>query len=157
MEDSKLPKKELIHDLNPSKKRGGGDNLKPLLFTIVIVLILGIGTGYIASNFSGAAKGPGKVTSGSAAGEDIKKGFTAGVTNTSEFPDVAEGVLKEGGFEGEGEYHLIRPGGDSQTAYLFSSVVDFSKFVDKKIKVWGKSQTPQKVGWLLDVGKIEVQ
>lgn len=156
MEDTKLPKKELIHDLNPSKKKGSSSP-KQLIFTIVIVLILGIGTGYIASNVSGSGKGPGKVTSGPTAGDEIKKGFTVGVSNTSEFPDVAEGVLKAGGFEGEGEYHLIRPGGDSQTAYLFSSVVDFSKFVDKKIKVWGKSQTPQKVGWLLDVGKIEVQ
>ena len=154
-----MPKKELIHDLEgPKRKRStSGPMTKSLIFTLAIVLVLGIGTGYIASNVSSVGKGPGAVTSGTESEAEIKKGFTAGVSNTKEFPDVTEGVLKEGGFEGEGEYHLIRPGGESQTAYLYSSIIDFSQFVDKKIKVWGKSQTPQKVGWLMDVGKIEVQ
>ncbi len=128
-----------------------------LIFTIVIVLILGVGTGYIASNVSGSAKkGPtsisGDVTSG-----DIKKGFSAGVTDIKSFPDTTEGIVREGGIDGEGEFHLERPGGDSQNVYMTSSAVDLSQFLGKKIKVWGSTQTAQKAGWLMDVGKIEVK
>jgi hypothetical protein len=161
MDRENLPKKELIHDLNskgpgtsyPKKSSG----VKSLVFTIIIVLILGIGTGYIASGlFQNAKKGPLSIN-GSSTSQDIKKGFTAGVSDTSAFPDTAEGTLKKGGINGEGQYHLERPGGESQNVYMSSSVVDLSQFIDKKIKVWGATQTAQSAGWLMDVGKIEVE
>ena len=34
--------------------------------------------------------------------------------------------------------------------------VDLSKFIGKKIKVWGATQTAQHAGWLMDVGRIQV-
>lgn len=154
MEEKKLPKKELIHSLNTSKKNS--KPLNPLVFTIVIMLILGLGTGYIASNVSGLGnKGPLSINE-EEAGEGIKKGATFGVEDTSEFPDTTEGVVKEGGIEGEGEYHLERPGGESQNVYMTSSAVDLSQFLGKKIKVWGATQKAQTAGWLMDVGKVEV-
>ncbi len=159
MTDQKLPKKELIHDLEGPKKSRNSSNpmTKSLIITIVIVLILGIGTGYIASNFSGVStKGPVSININESSGE-IKKGFTTGVTDTKNFPDSAEGTLKEGGVDGEGEFHLERPGGESQNVYMYSSAVDLSQFLGKKIKVWGQTQTAQKAGWLMDVGKVEVQ
>jgi hypothetical protein len=155
MEDTKLPKKELIHDLNSSTKRGGGASLKPLVFTIVIVLILGIGTGYIASNIAPTKKGPLSISSNSDTGE-IKKGFTTGVDDAKAFPDTTEGQVTNGGIDGEGEYHLVRPGGDSQNVYMTSSTVDLSQFVGKKVKVWGQTQKAAKAGWLMDVGKVQV-
>jgi hypothetical protein len=155
MEERNVPKKELIHDLN-SPKRKGSSIAKPLIFTVVIVLILGIGTGYIASNFSGnTAKGPLSINDSSSGGS-MGKGFTAGVTDTKSFPDTAEGTLQAGGIDGEGAFHLVRPGGDSQNVYMTSSAVDLSQFIGKKVKVWGATQTAQKAGWLMDVGKIEV-
>ena len=156
MEDTKLPKKELIHELTETNNKS---NLmaKPLILTILIVLVLGVGTGYIASNVSGFSGD--KVTtinSGSNTSGEIKKGYTAGVNDTKTFANSAEGVVKEGGIDGEGEFHLVRPGGDSQNVYITSSVLDLSKFIGKKIKVWGSTQTAQKAGWLMDVGKVEV-
>ena len=71
------------------------------------------------------------------------------------FPDIAKGVLREGGSEGEGSYHLER-GAKDQTAYLTSSTIDMSPFVGKKVSIWGKTYASQKVGWLLDVGYIEI-
>lgn len=160
MEDNKLPKKELIHDLNSPRKKGStpkDDMLKPLIFTIVIVLILGIGTGYIASNVAGSGKkGPISINNSSSGGSK-GKGFTAGVDDTKTFPDTAEGVVTEGGIDGEGAFHLVRPGGDSQNVYMTSSAVDLNQFIGKKVKVWGQTQTAQKAGWLMDVGKVQVQ
>lgn len=156
MQDHKLPKKELIHDFNSSK----GKRLsipKNIIFTVVVMLILGIGTGYIASNLSGSTtQGPLSVDNEGASVGKIKKGFTAGVEDVSAFPDTAEGVVREGGIDGEGEYHLERPGGESQNVYMTSSAVDLSQFVGKKIKVWGQTNSAKTAGWLMDVGKIEV-
>ena len=75
---------------------------------------------------------------------------------TKTFKDTTTGTLKNGGINGEGQYHLVRPGGDSQNVYLTSSSVDLSKFIDRKIKVWGQTQTAQYAGWLMDVGRVEV-
>ncbi|MDO8269715.1 MAG: hypothetical protein Q7T54_03530, partial [Candidatus Levybacteria bacterium] len=62
----------------------------------------------------------------------------------------------EGGIDGEGEYHLERPGGDSQNVYMSSSTVDLAQFTGRKVKVWGQTNSAQKAGWLMDVGKVEV-
>ena len=78
------------------------------------------------------------------------------VKNSSEFPDSAEGILKEGGIDGEGNFHLERPGGPSQNVYLFSNTVDLSEFVGKKVMVQGKTYAAEKAGWLMEVGYIEV-
>ncbi len=86
----------------------------------------------------------------------VEKGKTYGVTDTSAFKDTADGTVEKGGIEGEGQYHLVRPGGESQNVYMTSSTVDLSEFVGKKVKVWGATQTAQHAGWLMDVGKVEV-
>ena len=86
----------------------------------------------------------------------VAKGTTEGSTDTSTFKDTAEGTLKTGGIDGEGAFHLVRPGGDSQNVYLTSSIVDLSKYVNQKLKVWGQTQKAQHAGWLMDVGKIQV-
>jgi len=79
-----------------------------------------------------------------------------GISDKKTFKDKAEGVLKEGGIDGEGNFHLERPGGPSQNVYLTSSAVDLSKYIGKKVRVWGKTFTGQKAGWLMDVGLVEV-
>jgi len=40
---------------------------------------------------------------------------------------------------------------------LTSSVVDLSQYEGKKVKVLGETQKAIKEGWLMDVGKVEVQ
>lgn len=166
MEEEKQTQKELIHDLDSKgkksdfsldeKKEKTDSMRKPLIITIIMMLILGIGTGYIASSVSGSVKkGPLSISgfSGSLPGS----GKSFGVSDTKAFPDTTEGTLRAGGIDGEGEFHLERPGGDSQNVYMTSSAIDLSQFIGKKVKVWGQTQTAQKAGWLMDVGKLEVQ
>lgn len=71
--------------------------------------------------------------------------------------DVATGVLKEGGINGEGTYHLARNGGgSSKDVALTSSLVDLSLFVDKKVDIWGETiSSTRPGGWLMDVAKIQ--
>lgn len=129
----------------------------PKLFVILIAAaVLGFGSGYGLSR-GVAGKTDVNVNKGRAVmnSSEIKKGLIAGSDDTKTFRDVAEGVLKAGGINGEGAYHLERPGGDSQKVYLTSSIVDLSKFLGKKIKVWGETQKAKKAGWLMDVGRVE--
>ena len=79
------------------------------------------------------------------AGDSVKAGDIFG-SNHEVFKDVAEGYLEQGGINGEGSHKLLRPGGDSQTVYLTSSVTDLDKLSGMQVKA----------GWLMDVGKVEV-
>lgn len=122
-----------------------------LLFAVVVVGLL---TGYVLAtqtSFSPGDKLKAAVEKGS-----ISKGTVEGLEDTKTFKDTVSGKLKEGGLDGEGAFHLERPGGESQNVYLTSSTVDLSKYVDREIKVWGETQKAQKAGWLMDVGRIEV-
>lgn len=56
----------------------------------------------------------------------------------------------------EGSHKLLRTGGNSQTVYLTSSVTDLDKFNGMEVKVWGETQAGNKVGWLMDVGRVEI-
>jgi len=85
-----------------------------------------------------------------------KEKKTAGILNKKIFKDKAEGILKEGGIDGEGNFHLEREGGPSQNVYLTSSTVDLSLYVGKKVRVFGETFAGQKAGWLMDVGFIEI-
>lgn len=119
---------------------------------ILLVVVLGGLTGFILTR----NKTTGKFVGNTLSTSGVSKGTTIGSDDTKTFKDSTEGLLKEGGVDGEGQFHLQRPGGESQNVYLTSSTVDLSQVVGKKIKVWGETQKAQKVGWLMDVGKIEV-
>ncbi len=123
-----------------------------LIIILLVVAVLGIGTGYLISKKGSVNVGGGTVslTAGSTGGSII------GSNDTKTFKDAAEGVLKGGGINGEGAYHLVRPGGDSQNVYLTSSIVDLSLVVGKKVRVWGQTQTARYAGWLMDVGRVEI-
>lgn len=142
---------------NPSVMQSFKDKksaVSPMKVLVIFIVLfgLGAGTGYLFSNSSGAAK---NVPLASEDGSE-NTGKTFGSNDTSTFKDIAEGEVKEGGIEGEGQYHLVRTGGESQNVYMTSSTVDLSQFIGKKIKVWGQTQTAQKAGWLMDVGRVEV-
>ena len=89
--------------------------------------------------------------------QSVNTAKSSGIKNSKSFPDTATGILKEGGIDGEGSYHLERPGGKSQNVYLTSSIVDLSKFLGKKVKVQGETFEAQTAGWLMDVGFVELQ
>jgi hypothetical protein len=146
------PTAPIMHSFTETKKTGSSFPMKPVIL-FVIVAFLGVGTGF---GLAQANSGPGKKVIPLPKVSSVEKGKTYGVTDTAAFKDTAEGVVEEGGIEGEGQYHLVRPGGDSQSVYMTSSTVDLSEFIGKKIKVWGATQTAQSAGWLMDVGKVEV-
>lgn len=125
-----------------------------LIVTLIVVAVLGIGTGYFLSQRSPTISGlkvPGKNILSSA-----PKGTIVGSDDTKTFKDIVEGKLEEGGIEGEGQFHLVRPGGESQNVYLTSSIVDLSEYLGKEVKVWGQTQKAEYAGWLMDVGRLEV-
>jgi hypothetical protein len=129
-----------------------------VVFLIAAVcLALGTLTGFVSSRLFGAGGTKTVVTSEKVETTADGTPKSAGVKDTAVFKDSAEGKLVEGGFEGEGSFHLQRPGGESQNVYLTSTTVDLSQFVGKEVKVLGKTFDSEKVGWLMDVGYIEVK
>lgn len=120
------------------------------LLILLVVALLGLGSGYLIATATG------KSSNVSFLGANSLKGKTFGSTDTSVFKDTVEGKLEVGGVDGEGQYHLVRSGGESQNVYLTSSLIDLSQFVGLNIKVWGETQAAQKVGWLMDVGRVKV-
>lgn len=126
---------------------------KTLFIFLVVALFAGVLTGYLL--------GQGKTntainSSGEVESSKLTKGTIVGSNDTKTFKDIATGIVKSGGINGEGQFHLVRPGGNSQNVYMTSSIVDLSKFVNRKVKVWGETQAAQYAGWLMDVGRVEV-
>ena len=126
-----------------------------VVLVLLVMIALGIGVGYGASFFS-AQTGTNIIPAALNPNAPVK-GKMYGNGDISVFKDTAEGILKNGGIDGDGQYHLVRPGGASQYVYLTSSVVDLSQFINQKIKVWGQTQKAQHAGWLMDVGRVEVE
>jgi uncharacterized protein (UPF0333 family) len=121
-----------------------------LLF--IAVILAGIITGFFLSGKSGDS-----ASDTNSAGKDLVNTATeVGSTDTTTFRDTARGTLEAGGLNGEGTHKLIRDGGPSKTAYLVSSIIDLDTYVGKKVEVWGETLRAQKVGWLMDVGRLKI-
>ena len=136
-----------------SSKPPSKDNIYLVLGSIVTVL-LGVATGYL---LSGNGLGSSSSTADSALEDSVKKtgNEVVGVEDESVLENEAEGILREGGIEGEGTHHLERPGGEDQNVYLTSAVIDLQSFVGKKVQIWGLTISGLHAGWLMEVGKIK--
>jgi hypothetical protein len=157
---------ELIHDFS-GKQSSLGENTqdkitpnnassKIPIILFLFLAVLGVGTGYLLSQAQGTSLTGGPLSPLSKVNEGQSKGEIHGSADEKTFRDIAEGTLRKGGINGEGAYHLERPGGKSQNVYLTSSVLDLSQFIGKKVKVWGKTYSAEKAGWLMDVGRLQV-
>jgi hypothetical protein len=122
-----------------------------MIFASLFVVIAGVATGWI---LSGGLKSKADNDGGSV--QVVQNKNEAGISDEKTFKDSTQGVLKEGGINGEGTHHLEREGGPSQYVYLTSTVIDLESFVGKKVQVWGQTIKGSKAGWLMDVGKIKV-
>lgn len=127
---------------------------KPLVAIFVVVCLLGIASGYAlyAKQTAGTVR---------LAGKDVQIVSTPteeGVKDASTFKDTATGTIQvnDGKITNEGSFVLVR-GDVSQNVYLTSSVIDLSKYVGKKVQIWGETFQGQKAGWLMDVGRIKLQ
>lgn len=156
MDKNKTAQEQLIQNPKISQKTENMSSIftKNLFIFLVIALIMGGMTGYVLSNNKGSSGNT--LKSGTIDSSKVSKGTIVGSNDTKTFKDTTSGTLKNGGINGEGQFHLVRPGGNSQNVYVTSSSVDLSKFVNKKIKVWGETQKAQYAGWLMDVGRVEV-
>lgn len=149
--------KSIVQALGPTAKLSGKSSVKKAGI-IVGVILFGVASGFgIASVTGGTKLGVGKLkTTESVATAGVKVGDVVGVADEKAFRDSAEGILVEGGADGEGSHHLVRSGGPSQNVYLTSSIVDLNLFVGDKVTVWGETFSAQKAGWLMDVGRVKV-
>lgn len=149
-------KNQAFHSFEEKNKNNS--NLAGSVVFLIILLALGLGIGYMAFKAtSSLGLKTINMTASNSSKTKITKGMVFGVNDISSFPDSAEGVLQKGGINNEGQYHLVRPGGPSQYVYLTSSTVDLSLFINHKVKVNGATQTAQTAGWLMDVGRVEVE
>lgn len=139
--------KNIIRTLDEKSTVSGFSYPKFFLF-VAIVVVLGTIVGYGFSKIKNSNKEAG-------ISSDIAE-KTVGIADKKTFKDKAEGTLKEGGIDGEGSFHLARPGGTSQNVYLTSTTVDLSQYIGKKVRVWGETFAGEKAGWLMDVGLVEI-
>ena len=136
----------LIHTMDSKEVEGMS---YVTFFTLVAVAVI-IGT-VLSFSFSRFNKKTSNIN-----GNNKTAAQSAGVVDKKTFKDSAEGLLREGGIDGEGNFHLERPGGVSQNVYLTSTTVDLSNYIGKKVKVWGQTFQAEKAGWLMDVGSVEM-
>lgn len=142
--------------LSPVPPHNSVSLIKKIMPLLAIVLIVGAGlySGLILHSLN---KGKTTTSSGvSGSQEDLPKEVQESQAKT--FKDEAEGVIEKNDKMdkyAQGTHKLIRPGGDSQTAFLTSSVLDLDSFVGKKVKIFGETFGSSQVGWLMDVGKVE--
>ena len=144
----------------PSK---GSDNNSSFLtgvlvpaVVILVVILGGVGTGWFLSDKTDGLAGVGTNISAAPGTDVVSGGKEFGLKDEGTFRDDAEGILEEGGIEGEGTHHLVRDGGPSKYVYLTSSVVDLSELEGKKVQVWGETFGAKKAGWLMDVGRVKI-
>lgn len=146
--------KQVLHSFDVTHGKGLFNTTSIIVF--IVLALLGIATGYFLARNSLIPSVSELTEESGVSGGNGKKGSIYGSSDEKTFKDSAEGILKEGGIEGEGAYHLERPGGPSQYVYLTSAVIDLSEFEGKKVKVWGETNAAKKAGWLMDVGRLQV-
>lgn len=122
----------------------------PALVIVAVIL-----AGALSGSFLAGKGGKAPREKAAAPGAQVTE-KEVGIEDPETFRDTAEGVLEEGGIDGEGTHHLVREGGPSQNVYLTSSIVDLDGFVGRKVQVWGETFAGQKAGWLMDVGRLKV-
>ncbi len=152
-QEKTVQKKEtpLIKELEPMQETRMTISL-PLIIIAVAIIASGIFTGYVLAGSGGKSVSlQNKISGGKPTAQKI-----VGSKDEKTFKDSEEGVLREGGIDGEGTHHLERPGGPSQNIYLTSSLVPLDDYVGKKVKVWGQTFDPGAAGWFMDVGRLEL-
>ena len=137
-------------------KGNGNKHTMMLVVASLLVVIAGVGTGWL---LSGAARAGDNDNRPSQNAKTNAKGdlTEAGLKDESLFEEeTPEGILTEGGIEGEGTHYLDRGLGPEKNVYLTSTLLDLQGFVGKKVRVWGNTIAAQNAPWLMDVGKIKV-
>lgn len=146
--ESKAAPLGLIHKLNFS-----ASPLKIFIAALVVALVGGASTGYMLASGSGKKGSSAALPLTSTAPKSAQQ-------DTQTFKDFAEGTIQKKAAPTDGDYTegthmLIRQ--NAVPVALTSSVVDLDQYVGKKVKVFGETQKAIEEGWLMDVGKVEVE
>jgi len=124
---------------------------------VVFIILAGVVTGYFLANrgVMPTVKKETELTGGATVVQGPKE---VGIKDETVFKDTAQGRVEINDSETitEGSHKLIRPGGESQTAYLTSSVLDLNQYLGKCVQVWGETFAGQEAGWLMDIGRLKV-
>lgn len=143
-------KPSLVRITNTNKGRQIS-KITPLIIVLAII-VAGAFSGLVLAS---RGKSNGQISTISE-GEQLSPEVQESLNQT--FRDEAEGVIQKNDTldkYAQGTHKLIRPGGESQTAYLTSSILDLDEYVGKNVKVYGETFGSLQVGWLMDVGKVE--
>lgn len=147
----------IIHDIPTESVSVDDIPMKKAMVIFTLIIVMGIASGFVISYLGKARSSTNVMKQGSEMSEKSDVAKSAGIADKKTFKDSAEGKLEESDEDAEvGSFKLVRPGGDSQTVYLTSSTVDMSEFVGKRVRVYGETFASDKVGWLMDVGFIEI-
>lgn len=142
------------------KMPSAGERFKPkgiLIPALVIIAIIlaGAATGYFLANRGISIT---QQVTELAGGISVVQGpKEAGIEDETLFPDTAQGKVRINDSEEitEGSHQLIRSGGESQTVFLTSSVLNLNQFLGRCVQIWGETFQAQKAGWFMDVGRIK--
>ena len=140
----------------PVTKIGGSASLFSKLLPFILVVIVIVAGGLSGLVLASRTKSASREVKSTQAQEEVPKEVKESLAQT--FRDEAEGTIQKNDTLDkyvQGTHKLLRPGGESQTAYLTSSVLDLDQYVGKKVKVFGETFGSSQVGWLMDVGKVE--
>lgn len=146
------PGKSILTKIPQVVKQSKLKKFLPIIITIFVVAS-GIFSGLTLSSMSKSSK----IADSSIEEENLSPEQKQSFNQT--FRDQAEGTIERNDDldkYAQGTHKLIRPGGEDQTAYLTSSVLDLDEYNGKKVKVFGETFGSSQVGWLMDVGKVEV-
>ena len=123
---------------------------------VIIIILMGVASGYFLAN-RGVTTSE-KVTELMGGAKMVRGPKEVGIKDEELFPDTAQGRIEINDSETvtEGSHKLIRSGGESQTAYLTSSVLDLNQFQGKCVQVWGETFAGQQAGWVMDIGRVKV-
>lgn len=155
--NQKSPEQDGVGSISTQKDVSMRSSSRLFIVLTIIAVLSGVGTGFgsfkLFANKSSSSSDLALQELPSAG--KLNVGDVFGSKDAS-FKDSAEGYLEVGGIDGEGSHKLLRPGGESQTVYLTSSVTDLTELAGSEVKVWGETFKGQKAGWLMDVGRVEV-
>jgi hypothetical protein len=140
-----------------SGKSGLGKTVPVVLITVLLGIVGFVAGGFVKSGLTTSQQSTSLAPTVDVPEEGLKVGDIYGSPDEKAFVSSATGVLEKGGLNGEGTHKLLRPGGTSQTAYLTSSVIDLDLLVGHQITIWGETFKGQKAGWLMDVGRAQVE
>ena len=147
---------KIVHQVSQMKEKRNWREILLPAGGILLIVLAGVLTGYFLAN----RQAPGSVATRKLDGgaERVAGPKEVGIKDERVFRDTTQGKIEVNDSEVivEGSHQLIRPGGESQTAYLTSSVVDLNQFLGKCVQVWGETFAAQKAGWLMDVGRVKV-